>query len=406
MSGFNRGFGNWGPQGTATQQKKGPTEPVKCSIEQGIGNGDSISYLAMEETQTGFYVGSTGWDGYVSLWSCGHRCSQNPPSVIFKSQPDHGVPLLRCCFSLDGKKLFCSSVHGKIYEYDTEVKEDKKTVFNAIPTEGVEGLITGLKYIDSLPASLNGFKTTAQTDSEKNSVSESVGNPGLLICTANALGDSRFSIIDIRRKMIVHTENIGAKAIDMDFNGRWAYLILTRKKMAKIDLGGAVGAKPALEIVDTGSIGDTTGFTRIGVMSEVDGYLVGCNTGQVHVSMGEKAKTFEPGPEEILNHTDVTAATKSGEIWPTNTVACHRDRNIAITGNMKGEIYVWSWNEGGVRYQQKIPYKDSPITAICCCGDFYAFAHGYDWGQGAEEMNPTRYRPSIYVRELKGKSDD
>lgn len=359
---------------------------------------DAISYLDMGEDDRSYLLAATSWDSRVRVWEFDPINKSDIPKLLWEDQPLSSVPLLRCCFDSDGKYVYSGNAHGRLYQHPVRRNSGEKLIPLDAVNKEITGLITGLKYIDQIPSGVNG-KTKPDGNPDAAAISKCDGKPGLLVGTANHLGSSCILIVDIEAKKIVHCEEIPySKCIHMDFISDYLYIAATKKHIWKMDLSAGVAKKRELEEIVLKSDEEvSSAITCIGAVPETDGYIAGYITGEVQMKYAD-GRYYSCS---TINRTPLTSTLKEGQIWAVSALATDRDAKLGVTANSKGELIIW--NLESTYAELKSGCHAMPITALAAYDGYYAFAHGYDWKGGADEMEKqknTYKNVSIHIRKL------
>jgi mRNA export factor len=141
--------------------------------------------------------------------------------------------------------------------------------------------------------------------------------------------------------------------------------------------------------------------TSIQCFADGKGYAIGSIEGRCGIKYIDLSKNQINLADDFCFKSHRNDDASGSKVYAVNGLSFNKQFNTFATFGQDGSYYFWNKDtKSKLKSTKPAPW---PVTA----GDYlenatmFAYAFGYDWGKGAEEMKKAHYPVKIYVRKVK-----
>lgn len=319
---------------------------------------DSISSLSFSPTADFLIAGS--WDNHVRCWEIKQSGTMLQSKPIAEQQ--HAGPVLSCCWSADGSKVFTGSCDKSAKLWDLNANTFTQVAAHDAPIKTV-----------------NWIQAPAYQ------------------CLMTGSWDKTLKFWDTRQAQPMMTINLDERVYATDVVYPVAVAALAGRKVKLINLENQPTYHHTMEPNLRYQLRDISIFKK-------DGKPAGFGVCSI-----EGRAAIEPFPGNAnakdkftfkCHRSTVNDHHKPQDIYPVNGVKFHPVHGTLATVGGDGKFSFWDKDA-----RTKLKGSEQLDNTISCCdfnhtGNYFAYASSYDWSKGHEFHNPQQ-KNYIFIRQVK-----
>lgn len=309
------------------------------------GCSDGVSDIAW--SPVGDYVAAASWDNQLRVWEVISGSNQ----VVAKCAVQHDAPVLCCCWSKDGTKVFSGGADKSIRMLDMAT-----------------GQSTALPNAHSLPIKSMRWMS-----------SSTPGGPEALV---TASWDKTLKYWDLKSSQPIGTVQLPERCQAMDLKGDLLVVACAERNISIININ-----QPLTIFKNMPS--PLKWQTRsVSCFHDGSGFAIGSIEGRVHLEWLDEKRKPECRFAFRCHREDDARSRQTTKAYSVNSISFHPTLGTFVTAGSDGLMHFW--DKDSKQRLESTPAFGTPIpaTAFSHNGNYLAYALSYDWSQGHEGYKP------------------